>query len=152
MPRRKKDILSIKDDVEFLNAYLIKLRHQRDHLNYIGREDLLETKDQYPDTPPEDERVAYLADNNGFDGSLFRNLIPEPQEVDFDFSNWLKEAIKFSDSQINTTARIIAKINNTGKTEQGWHIENGQVFYNGTDLQFPSGRIQDFLKKNLLSQ
>ena len=50
-----------------------------------------------------------------------------------------------------------AKIENTGTaiendTGEGWHIENGQVFYNGNELQFPTGNIQEVLKKLVNSQ
>lgn len=91
-------------------------------------------------TSPEQERAARLADDNGFDGSLFRNLTKEYAIFSL---RWIQQLKK----EIETLPKIIAVIEKHPKAEQGWHIENGQVFYNGADLQFPSGQIQEIMEK-----
>ena len=135
---------SSKQDIQFLQEYLKWLIKTEKDLLELAPSDIVPASD---DTPPitdeKAERAARLADDNGFDGNIFRNLWGyglEPAE-------WILTTSRYIRKQIATIPRIIAKIEKTDKTEQGWHIENGQVFYDGTDLQFPTGQIQEVLKK-----
>ena len=68
-------ILSIKDDVEFLEAYLKKLIKAEWELSELEPWDLVSgSDDTIPTTDEDAERAARLADDYGFEGNIFRNL------------------------------------------------------------------------------
>ncbi len=95
-----------KADVEFLRAYLKSLQDSYQTLDYLCPDDFVLPPDDYiPTTSPEAERVARLADDNGFDGNLFRCLLKGddgPVSIP-SISRYLYE-------QIETIPRIIAAI------------------------------------------
>jgi predicted DNA-binding transcriptional regulator AlpA len=71
----------INKDVEFLKAYLKKLQDDFQTLDYLCPNDIVRhPKDYTPVTRPDDERVARLADENGFNGNIFRNLLKADDE------------------------------------------------------------------------
>jgi len=135
---------SPEQDIKFLQAYLKKLQELYQILSELSYpQDFTPVpEDEVPVISPDAKRVARLADDNGFDDSLFRdltgNIDPDPTSP---------SSMRYLRKKIQTIPRIIEKIEKSNKTEQKWHIENGQVFYDGTDLQFPSGQIQEVLKK-----
>jgi len=137
---QERSSMSQKEDVAFLRTYLTELQKKARILPELCREDLvMPAPDALPATSEKAEQVARFADENGFDGSLYRNLIPTDNPLSLQATRQLHK-------QIETLPKIIANIEKADKSKQGWHIKNGQVFYNGKDLQFPSGQIQEVLK------
>jgi hypothetical protein len=145
--------MSKKKDITFLKAHLGFLQLEYEAILYRVSPKDMYSEDNIPDseTPGVFERAARLAGQYGFDSSTFRNLIPGPpqdfEEFTKNFEGWKKEQAEKIKKQIDTIPKIVEKIEKSDKAEQGWKIENGQVFYNGIDLQFPSGHIQDVLQK-----
>lgn len=135
---------SRKEDIDFLKAQLKKRQKWYEDGFHLMPSDLLPEPD-IPVTSPDEERIARLADKNGFDGSLFRNLTKDYEPLSI-------QSIRHLKKQIETIPQIIAKIEESDETDEGWHIENGQVFFNGTDLQFPAGQIQDVMQKLVESE
>lgn len=91
-------------DVEFLEAYQKEL-HKFDKIvwelcpcDFVPLSD-----DTLPTTDEKDERVARLADENGFDGSLFRNLTIFDDPTSLQSKRRLRK-------QIETIPKIIAAI------------------------------------------
>lgn len=146
-------MISQKEKIKFLESFLIKLRKTRDTLNRIARHDLAESENPYPTPSHDDECTRIIANENGFNGELFRDLIPKSENDEvFNFPEWQKGFSELLDKKIHTVADIITKLKNTDESKQGWHIQNGQVFYNGNDLQFPAGQIQEIIVKLIDSE
>lgn len=140
------DILSITDDIEFLKAYQKSLKNIYKVLPELCYpQDFNTDSDEILETPPQDERAARLADANGFDGSLFRNLTPDDDPTSVYSMRHLRK-------RIETIPRIIESIEKSNSTKQEWHINNGQVFYMGEDLRFPTGNVQEVMKKLVNAQ
>jgi len=118
MSKRKKDILSIKDNAAFLKAYQKDLQesyHIAHELCYP--DDFIPVPEgEVPTTPPDSERVARLADDNGFDGSLFRDLTNNGDPTSLQSMKSLKK-------KIETIPRIIAKIEKAVETEHDETLE-----------------------------
>lgn len=97
-------------DVEFLRAYLQKLRTYEKVLRDLSPEDLQPANDGLPETSEDEERCARLADKHGCDGNLFRNLFalhPECDGAEFDLY------VRRIRRRIETIPRIIAAIEST---------------------------------------
>ncbi len=120
MVKRKKDIISIKDNGEFLQAYQKKLQHLYQILPELCYPDdfVPAPEDEVPTTSPDAERVARLADGYGFDGSLFRGLTgnddPNPTSP---------RSMRYLQNKIETIPRIIAKIEREIKTKRDENVE-----------------------------
>ncbi|MFA5299347.1 MAG: hypothetical protein WC389_14250, partial [Lutibacter sp.] len=141
--------MSPKEDIGFLKAFLKKLQKNYQNLSELcyPQDFQICESDTIPATGAKAERTARLADANGFDGSLFRNTIPNNDD-----DPTSQPAMRHLKEQIETIPRIIAKIEESNSTERRWDIEKGKVFFNGDDLQFPTGKIQDVLKRLVCSQ
>ncbi|OQA91384.1 MAG: hypothetical protein BWY26_01014 [Elusimicrobia bacterium ADurb.Bin231] len=105
---------SSKQDIKFIKNYLKELQKSYKILSEITYEDLIISSDQgdVPTTSSEAERVARLADEYGFDGTLYRNLIP-----DFDDNPTSLQSMRHLRKQIEVIPKIIAKIEKTIKTK-----------------------------------
>ena len=89
-------------EVEFLKVYLKRLQE-----NYQILSELAPWEIQLPENTSEDtEHAARIADGNGFDGNIFRNLFP--LRLSNELECWLlRQRLK---KQIKIIPRIIAKI------------------------------------------
>jgi len=141
--------MSKKEDIDFLYARLEKLQKLLIVIESSTENNCVWDPEALPRPDPEAERVACIADGVKVDGSIFMDLIPCPE---YNFNEMQSRSIRILNKQIKTIGLILAKINNSDETKQGWHIENGQVFYDGKDLQFPSGQIQEVLQKLVESE
>jgi len=94
---------SLKEDVELLKAYLKELQKRYEVIWELSREDFNPPSDDIPTTSQNEERVARLADDNGFDGSLFRNLTKNDDPTSL-------QSIRHLEREIETIPRIIAQI------------------------------------------
>ena len=102
-----------KPDVEFLHSQLQRLQVAYEDLQHLIPQDLLPTGDGPPETSDDEERCARLADQYGFDGSLFRNLFPlHPDHISEDWNVLLCRI----EEKIETIPRIIAAIESAGST------------------------------------
>ena len=89
-------------DIEFLKDYLQKLRELYRTVEELSEEDFTQTE-TLPQTSPDEERVARLADQSGFEGNLFRAL---DADIKWDFQCALRKHHK----QINIIPKIITKL------------------------------------------
>lgn len=91
-------------EIELLKTHLKKLLKQQKMLADLSPAEFYSSNEL--ENPNLDiEQIAKLADNYGFDGSLFRNLSPYD-----DFDLWMKWAVKNIQKQIDMIPRIIARI------------------------------------------
>ena len=99
--------MSKKDNIKLLEDYRKELLHQKQTLPELERSDFHLSNEPY--TPsPEDEQAARLADDFGFDGSLFRNSSPFNLYDDYQFwERWISKNIQ---KRIDIILRIIAEI------------------------------------------
>ena len=111
--------MSKKEDIEFLQAYLKSLQHGYITLEDLSKADLTKT-DELPTTSPDAERAARLADDNGFEGSLFRYLIPS----DVPSIRQLRRRLK---KQVETIPRIIAKIEKSEEEGQKISLTDNEL-------------------------
>jgi hypothetical protein len=104
---------SRKEDIEFLRAYLRELRKWYEDSAYLVASDLYEPSEkQRAEYEATEERVARLADANGFDGKFFRDyLFPEPPPLSV-------EDLRQVGSKIETVPRIIAKLEESEQDEK----------------------------------
>lgn len=93
---------SPEQDIKFLKVQLEKRQIWYEDSDHLIPSDLLLDHDA-PVTSPDEERIARLADKNGFDGSLFRNLTKDREPLSH-------KSIKRLVKQIETIPRIIATI------------------------------------------
>jgi hypothetical protein len=100
-----------KKDIEFLKKQLKKRQEWYRLSSELAPWDLTPVSDDTPITSPEEERIARLADDYGFDGSLFRNLIHDPEPLSI-------QSIRKLAKRIETIPRIIAKIEKAIKVKQ----------------------------------
>jgi predicted DNA-binding transcriptional regulator AlpA len=94
-----------REKIQFLQVYQTRLRRwykQKDKL--VPADIPPEPKDPQP-IDPEDETVARIAEEYGFDGSLYRDLTPFKNPFSVESIDHLKE-------QIETISKIIAEIEN----------------------------------------
>jgi len=92
--------------IEFLKSYLEKLQVQYGDLEQLCPQDLRPLEDP-PRTSADAERCARLADRYGFDGNLFRNLLPSPPDPDaVDYEQALAKVRR----EIETIPRIIVRM------------------------------------------
>jgi hypothetical protein len=143
----KDTITPTQDDVKLLEKHLKKAQkfHRDFHEIFYDLEPLSD-KD-LPGVNSDLERIASLADCYGYDGNIFR-VYSLPQRELLSYEKTLKNLKQ----QIAILREIIVEINKIEQTKQGWHIKNGQVFYNGKDLQFPGGQVQEVLGKLVKSE
>jgi predicted DNA-binding transcriptional regulator AlpA len=85
---------SQKEEVELLRAYLKKLQKWYDRSFELVPADLPPEPDEPPTTDPEEEQIARIADDYGFDGSLFRREIRDRYPLSAESINRLKEKIE----------------------------------------------------------
>ena len=95
-----------KNDVEFLKAFLQEIQRGEETAQHVSPEDLVPPPEgTLPTVNEETERVAQLADEYGFDGSLFREFELMPFEDKLSL-RWFRSLRK----QRQAIYRIIAAI------------------------------------------
>lgn len=93
-----------KRDVEFLEVYLKKLIRKYEQLLELSPHDTyLSPCDDCKIVNPEDERVARIADDYGFDGSLYRDIIVDDDLFSIQYAKRFRK-------KIDTIPQIIAAI------------------------------------------
>ena len=102
---------SSKQDVKILIKYEKELQKWYEASFQIIDADLKPSPDDAPITSPEEEMVARIADDNGFDGSLFRYLMKDDNPLSIESINRLRKKLK-------TIPRIIAKIEKEADNKQ----------------------------------
>jgi hypothetical protein len=81
MLEKIEHLVEIIDDIEFLEKYLPRLRYAEREGVEVWPESFQYGAEEFPRTPPEAERAARLADKNGLDGNMFREL-----HADYEFN------------------------------------------------------------------
>lgn len=102
--------MSAREDIEFLKVQLKKRQKWYEESFHLAPSDLLPEPD-VPVTSPDEERIARLADENGFDGSLFRHLTKDHEPLSL-------QSIRRLEKKIETIPRIIAKIEKSAEKGQ----------------------------------
>ncbi|MGD8744322.1 MAG: helix-turn-helix domain-containing protein [Candidatus Woesebacteria bacterium] len=90
-------------NIEFLKAILIEYQRIYQAVSELCPCDFIPSDDTLPKTDEKAERVAQLADENGFDGSLFRNSIPVDDPTSL-------QSMRRLTRKIETIPKIIAAI------------------------------------------
>ncbi len=105
---------SRKDDIKFLHQYLQGLREWYEKSDWLIPSDLHEPSEkQRTECEATEERVARLADANGFDGSLFRQYLLEGSDHD----PLSLQSLHQTRRKIETVPRIIVKLEESEQDE-----------------------------------
>ena len=138
-------------DIEFLSNYLRELREEYEASEHLVPDDLFfgsyseEEQAEYETTQ---ERVARLADANGFDGTLFRDyLFPGPPPLSV-------EAIRKLQRKIETVPRIIAKLEESNSVAPRPAVSDETKLLSAKQVATMLGRgestVRDLNQKGLL--
>ena len=98
---------NLKDNVELLKNYRQELLEQQQILHELDQSDFCSSSEPPPPSP-EIEQIARLADDFGFEGSLFRNY--SPFNFNGDYQMWGRWTSKNIKERIDTIPKIIAAI------------------------------------------
>lgn len=115
---------SPEKDIEFLQAYQKKLQELYQILSELSYpQDFTPVpEDEVPVISPDAKLVARLADYNGFDGSLFRDLTgdidPDPTSA---------SSMRHLRKKFQTIPRIIAKIEKSHEKEQKISLTDNEL-------------------------
>ena len=139
-----EDCPKLKEYVDCLKSY----QHEIDEHNkkIIDCRNLIQIKKHY--------RIDYYAINEMLE--LYSIQIEILRNLDNDIIA-IEQSERYGIENRDILEKIQAKPEastngNSHITQKGWHIENGQVFYDGEDLGFPSGQIQEVFEKLIESE